>query len=516
MLRRAQKNSHLIGLVAVLVGAAALRVWNLDAWLPYGLLNPDENTVLPIAFSIGGGELNPNWFFYPTGLMYLVAGLWRVIGLSFDPVAFAVDPTSHYLAARGLVAAAGVAMVALAYRVGRPGWPGVLVAALVAVEGVAVLYSHMAVTDVPSAALATLALALALAAIRHDGPGSSKLLLGAAVAAGAGASIKYSSAAFLLPVLVAAIACGVRDPRRIAIGAGAAIAAFLALTPFALLDVGTFVSAYYRQTGILSGGWLGYEHIDNGWVYNLTHNLWRTLGPVAVVLAGAGIAMAIVRRSARDLVLVSAAVPYFLYVSTWEANFDRYLLPIVPPLAALAVEPLVALWRADGRRGGVRALARPLALALALVAVTVPAARALDEVSTLDEPDNRVLAMERIEREVPQGTAIALDPIAPPLLDLSGFAAHAARGRERPWYWLVRLPTPNPNPRETGPRPSVERLRELGVGWVLTSGGVRGRVEDAGEYYSREIAFYGELERIGAAWRQGEAEGPEITAYRLR
>jgi hypothetical protein len=59
------------------------------------------------------------------------------------------------------------------------------------------------------------------------------------------------------------------------------------------------------------------------------------------VVATAGLVFALVRRRREDLVLVSFVVVYFLDLLTLRAHFDRYVLPLVPPLAALA-----GRWRA--------------------------------------------------------------------------------------------------------------------------------------------------------------------------
>jgi hypothetical protein len=62
-------------LVAILAGAAAIRLVGIQYGLPFGnLLNPDEESIVPRAWKlVHGGGGDPHWFDYPTLLMYVNA-----------------------------------------------------------------------------------------------------------------------------------------------------------------------------------------------------------------------------------------------------------------------------------------------------------------------------------------------------------------------------------------------------------------------------------------------------------
>ena len=63
-----------LALGALLVGAAALRLVGVQYGLPFPLLNPDEESIVPRAWEMAhGGGLDPDWFDYPTLLMYALA-----------------------------------------------------------------------------------------------------------------------------------------------------------------------------------------------------------------------------------------------------------------------------------------------------------------------------------------------------------------------------------------------------------------------------------------------------------
>ena len=82
--------------------------------------------------------------------------------------------------------------------------------------------------------------------------------------------------------------------------------------------------------------------MHNGYWYNLSVNLLGSLGIVLLALGLVGIVLALVRRTRADLILVPYVIVYYLYVSSWHALMDRYLLPIVPLLIVLAVRACLA------------------------------------------------------------------------------------------------------------------------------------------------------------------------------
>ena len=131
-----------LALAFVVAGAAALRIPGLEYGLPFGtLLNPDEQSIVPRAWKmVHGGGPDPHWFDYPTLVLYLFAPFQ------------AWEDRPSFLAARIVVLLLALGAVAASWWLGRRAYgylAGTVAAAIVAVEATHVLYSHMAVTDVP-------------------------------------------------------------------------------------------------------------------------------------------------------------------------------------------------------------------------------------------------------------------------------------------------------------------------------------------------------------------------------
>jgi hypothetical protein len=450
----------LAALGAILAVAAALRAVGIQYGLPFGnLLNPDEQSIVPRAWKlVHGGGGDPHWFDYPTLLMYVNAPFQ----------AWQSQPS--FLTARIVAVALALGSIVNAWWLGRRAYgqtAGAVAGAITAVCTIHVAYSREAVTDVPLALGVGAALALMV---------SGRIEL-AGVAAGLATGFKYPGVFLVVPLVVAAWGRW----WRLAGAVAAMVVAFLATSPFVLVHGHQAWHDAFRVQRLARKGWLGFEH-DHAAPIAFVDRLWHGLGPALIVCA-AGLAIALIRRTRTDLVLVSFVLVYFADLMTLRAHFDRYTLPLVPALAALA--------------GRLRALA-PVTLLL----LVVPLTWTIRDDKRLTKTDTRVVAAHWIARNVPPGTRVAADPSTPSLASLR----------------ILRLQLPGPK-RPFDESRDLGRLRREGVRDVIVSGAVTDRVLAARDRYPREARFYDEL--AGRATRiyylapgDGRA-GPWVAVYRL-
>ncbi len=461
---RSRRPSSLLVLGGLLALAAALRLPGLAYGLPFPLLNPDERSIVPRAWElVHGGGLDPGWYDYPSLLFAVLA-----------PSQLLFDNPS-YGAARVVAAGIGLAGVAAAWWLGRSAYgetAGVLAGAACAVSTVHVVYSHMAVTDVLLTTGVTVSLALLL----------TGRLEWAGAAAGLAASAKYPGVLMAVPILLV----GWGRWRRLGLAAAGGALAFLLTSPFVVIHPGAAWGDIERVQRLGRAGWLGFED-DPATPLAFLDRLWEALGPfLLIALAGLFAALAGVafrRRKAADLALASFVLVWFAQLLTLNAHYDRYVLPLVPVLGALAGRlPRVA----------------PVALAL----LVVPLIWSAGEVRGLTRTDTRVVASTWIEQNVAPDALVAVEPSAPPV-------------EQRPTLGL-ELPGPD---RPFDSNRDVERLRARGVDYVLVTGAVADRVLAAADRYPREAAFYGELEsaseRVLLVSPGGELGGPWVALYRL-
>jgi 4-amino-4-deoxy-L-arabinose transferase-like glycosyltransferase len=448
-----------LALAALLVGATGLRLVGVQYGLPLPLLNPDERNIVPRAWAMTHGSgADPGWFDYPTLVMYVLAPFqsWH-------------DEPS-YLTARIVVIALGAAGIAAAWWLGWKAYgmlAGFVAAATTAVATTHVAYSRMAVTDVPL----TLGVAVSLALLV-----SGRIELGG-LAVGLAMSFKYPGIFLLVPLVVA----GYRQPRRLALGIAAAAAAFCATSPFFVAHLGSAVSDAYHVQKLARQGWLGFEH-DHSAPIAFLDRLWTGLGPMLLV-CGLGLVLALSRRSRTDLILASFVLVYFLDLCTLGAHFDRYVLPLVPPLAVLA--------------GRVRSLA-PVTLLL----LVVPLTWTIRDDRRLTKTDTREVAHAWVEHHIPRAARLAADPSLPPF--------------ER--FRVLKLRLPLPEEKRADPNRDLTRLRNAGVRYAIVTGAVADRVLAARKDYPKEAAFYDRLATLTKRLyyvQQDGLNGPWVAVYRL-
>ena len=404
-----------------------------------------------------GGGLDPGWYDYPSLVIEALA-----------PFQLWLDEPS-YLAGRLAVVGFGVAGVAAAWWLGSRAYDttaGFVAAAFTAVATTHVAYSRTAVTDVPFTTLATASLALLM----------SRRLELAGAAAGLAAAAKYPGVVLLVPLVIV----GYREWRRLAVAVGLAVATFALASPFVLVHAGAAAEDARRVSERAQAGWLGFEG-DGPAIVAFADRLWEAVGP-ALLVAAAALVVALVRRRRADVLLASFALAYYVTLLPIDAHFDRYVLPLVPVLGALA--------------GSLRQL-----VPVTLLLLVVPLTWSIRDTRELTRTDTREAAQAWIDERVPAAARVASDPSAPPF----------ERGGLR-----LELPAPW---QEPDPRRDVAELRRRGIDYVVVSGAVADRVEAAAEDYPDEARFYADLERSATqVYRRAPGDGyagPWVSIYRL-
>jgi hypothetical protein len=461
---------------AVLIFGMLLRLWRIRGDLPY-VFHLDEPTLVDNAVWMWQNRtLDPRFFHYPTGMIYLLAALYGILMLGGIAVgrfggwsgalawlsshAYARPPeggvlyfypvvgvSALYLIGRIVSVIASTATIALVYAIAVRGGGGRrlarVAAVLLAVSPLAVEHARYVTTDTTAMLLAT---ACVLAGISARN-GSTRDWIVTGALAGLAAGFKYNAGLVLivLPVLgywcargAGAQPAGGREARslalrRIAIAAAAATIAFVLTTPYALLDAHTFLRDVAYETarvGAGAGAVKGLEEVSGS--DKVASVFWNALGIAGILAAAWGTFIAIRSRKLAAHRFAWVAILAWCAVSLaplllGKVVYARYMLPVWPAillLAALGVDDAAerigiragaGLARPPGTQGRQTAAIAPTVAALALTTILlVPGTvRLARREAGRAHADPRIEMTAWIEAHVPPGERIASEPSGP-------------------------------------------------------------------------------------------------------
>ncbi len=429
-----------IAVMAVLLLAAALRVWGLLHDLPFSYFG-DELHFMRRSMAMGTGDLNPHWFHKPAFLMYVLAffyGLYYAVGAlvgRFDSTAgfgahFLFEPGPFLLIGRLVVAAFGVATVYVVYRIGRKvygtPWAGIAGALAAAILAPMVYSAQTIKSDVPCGFLMTLSV---LVYLRTRETRSARPLVGATLLAGAAMGTHYY-AVVLVPAYLLLEALRGFSPEvswKTALGRCLLVGllflgGFFLTSPYNLLDpawVRDNKGAIEKSLGLAEEPVVHFEP-DSRTEFKPGPKAWggaaghffevmaskRALGIALTVLAVLGLAVTLVRRETRwyGLLVLIPFLFFFLAAITIAAYHaqPRHLNALYPLLATLIWPGALLLAR--------KSSVALLVAALACVPTLVETARYNWKITRLD---SRLVAYRWIHANLSKDARILVDDYGP-------------------------------------------------------------------------------------------------------
>lgn len=443
-------------LAGIVLLALFVRFSGISFGLPHTECRPDESTIVSLAVNVTDGDPNPHFFYYPSFLIYLLAAIYQILAL---PAMLANDayaglrevveanPAPFYLTARFVSAAMGGGSVLVLYGLVRRTFgqtAGLVSAFFLSVCYLHVRDSHFGTTDVPMTFLLLIGLDYTVRALRSGKPCDFRL---AGLFTGLAASTKY--AAMALPLsMIAGLACSVKslsDVRAIFFNRNTLIyaifgfAAFLAATPFALLDAGTFYSHFSGEMQHLASG-----HtvagipvpliLGRGWLYHAVVTLPGGMG-LPLLLAGVvGLVWAFLIRPGEASVLFAFPLAFYLFAGRGYTVFVRYMIPVTP---FLCVGAAVLVERVTARI--VMPRVRVSVLLLMAVLVALPSmSRVFLFNRLLLRRDNRLLVADWLADHIPDGSTVMQTGGRWGQVDLPSNVQPLRRGGGLPDYIVVQ------------------------------------------------------------------------------
>ena len=452
---------HQLLLLAILAIAVVLRLWGINYGLPF-LYVTDEYHEVMRAMQLGAGSFNMDrtgkgglyyLLFLEFGVYYAFLKLFGVVSsISEFAALFARDPSAFYLMSRATVLAFGVANVWILHRLTQKvfGQRAALIAAFIfALNVLHVSLSKTVRIDVVMTCLATLTLLLAVNVAER---GTKKDYVLAAIAGALATTTKITAVLLLVPLLIAhwhSVKGHASWPKSYILDgrlwlAGATFVVFwFGTDPGLIFSLTDYLSFFGPVTGDAVS-----EAIDGGEVLTLERpNLFayyaralvESMGWPLFIVSSAATIYALWRRTLADVLFVSFAATTYLVISSTtslHAYFPRYVLPVIPVMAALSGRLLSDLSEV------VPFLQKRIAMGFVVVLLAlVPGYQAIQQSRVLTRTDTRTLAKQWIDSQVPQGAKVFVEgaKIAP-VRSTVPIQESTDSMRERMDYWRAVEP----------------------------------------------------------------------------
>jgi 4-amino-4-deoxy-L-arabinose transferase-like glycosyltransferase len=338
-----------IALTVIILGGALVRVLGGSWGLPLEF-HPDEYVIVDGAIDmVKRHSFEPSFYWRPDHvemqLSYLAYVAYASLFHGSSAVSvFASDPAPFILISRTITGCFGVAMIVVAYLIGKRFTPeiGVLAAFLVAFFPMYVDQSHFATPDVP---LSLTLMIVILGCMRYlDSPSWGNLLL-ASLGVSVSIAIKYPGALGALMIAITVITSAVRARawRRILVHGAAALGAVVgflfAISPVLFTNFQAVLPVITAQAGDTFPGADGL-----GWSGNMSfyvETFATTAGVILLTCFALGVLWSVRLRLVQSIPLWLGAI-YWVILSGIPLHWPRWALPMY--LTPLLIAPIGAYY----------------------------------------------------------------------------------------------------------------------------------------------------------------------------
>jgi 4-amino-4-deoxy-L-arabinose transferase-like glycosyltransferase len=369
------KKTLLIGIILL---AFLLRNYGIN-WDQGFHLHPDERAIvlsvvdLKIPKSISEflsaeSTWNPKFFAYGSFPFYLLRIAGDMTGILLHP-SFS-EYGSINLVGRLLSSIFDIGSLLLLYLLGRRFFNsavGLLAALFYALSVLPIQLSHFYAVDT---ILTFFSIAVIYGSINLENKRSIKAALLCGICLGLALATKISAVILLIPIGVSLLYCLINKKRgdtsdewhKTIIKAAAlcitlllsACIIFIIVSPYALIDFANFARETQMQSAMTKDAFVFPYTLQYVFKIPYAHELKNIflfgLGPILTITAFAGLLLLLIQtikekayeKQARNLIILSFFIVYFLIVGSFKIGFMRYLLPLYPLLCLFAAT--FALW----------------------------------------------------------------------------------------------------------------------------------------------------------------------------
>jgi hypothetical protein len=424
--RKLRNNSFLI---VVLLCAAIVRIWGIDFGLPNTNCRPDEDQIVSI-ISSPSRNFHPVIFNYPSLYKYInffFYGLYFILGLftgkyrSLPDFIQEVTVTNYkdlYLINRLLSASFGIATVLICYAIAKRLFDkktAIISAFFLSFAYLHVRDSHFGTVDVPMVFFMMCSMFFIIKSYENN---LIKNYILAGVFAGLATSTKYSGILLIIPMVIVnclrisaaknkndGFSSSLPFVKRMSFFMIFLTAAFLLGTPYAVLDFRHFrwdcagtVGRFIAGEGIILG---------RGWWYHVRFSLLLGMGFSLFFASLAGSVILIKNNFRKALILCSFPLVYYATIGQGYGVFLRYAIPFIPYLCITAA--VFTVYCINGIRKYLSPNFNKAVMLIIPFLIILPSVyNVLCFDSLLSKKDNRLIATEWINKNLPEGSSVGI------------------------------------------------------------------------------------------------------------
>jgi hypothetical protein len=411
-----RRNLALIVLGLIVIASAAASWTKIRSMSPYPRHWDEQKIAGRAAKILKTGDLNPHFFRYPSLPIYITAAAF-IGGLVDAASHLEVESTDdigkvgfpHYDQPRLFVWAHGMLVVvgligmvlagALARAVGGKEELLFLTPLIMCFSSLYIFQSTYLNVDIFGACAVLLNLLVLVSAIR--GARLDKLPVVPGILVGVATACKYNLVLIAVSWVTAYLLTDIRrSARQLAVLLVVALLSFLIATPFALLDLSSFLSDVLKEIHHYKSGHKWFEN-EAGFAQLLYYGgkLTEDYGLVVPLLALIGIGHTLRTRRRELSCILAFVIVYTGFMSLQQTSFIRNLLAIFVLVAVFAAAGAFELgaWlrKLLAQRGWIRLCWAGPAMVAVLVLVTIPWSRISESYSVVT--DSRLLALDWLE-----------------------------------------------------------------------------------------------------------------------
>jgi len=351
-------------LAGILLIAAFFRFYNLN-WDSGNLFHPDERNIANAVSSLTlFSQMDPKFYAYGGFLIYLYKFSADILAILLNNPAITHDWGWINVIGRSYSAFFSTITIFPLYFLGKKVFghrAGLLACLIYALTVASIQTAHFSTTENLLTFITILITYLSLLVFEKP---SAKLSLIIGLTLGIGVATKTTGVVFFLAPTVSL--CMIFFSRMVPrlttlsylllMGSGAFLI-FSLFSPFTFLNWSKFLESMHYENGVVLGinrvvYTLQFAHTTK-YLFQIKNLFWQT-GPFAgIIIAGTLLAIwhQIKKRNVIFIIFISFPFVYFIYIGSWYAKFNRYMVPLLPFFILLGSNILILLIQRYHRLG---------------------------------------------------------------------------------------------------------------------------------------------------------------------